>query len=169
MGREIERRFLVNGGWPKRSKGMFCIQAYLPTKGRHVVRMRIMGKTAAIAIKAKGKGISRTEFEYPIPIKDAFTIIETLCAKPCIEKTRYKIRHKGVLWEIDVFEGENKGLIIAEVELESEDQKFDLPDWVGKEITHDPRYLNVNLAKHPFTKWTKTQRSERRGKNDAGK
>ena len=98
-------------------------------------------------------GATRAEYEYPIPIADCNAMLDTLAEKPLIEKTRYKIKHGNLTWEIDEFFGENKGLIVAEVELESEDQAFAKPEWVGEEVTGDPRYFNANLIKHPYAKW----------------
>jgi CYTH domain-containing protein len=100
--------------------------------------------------------LARPEYEYPIPVEDANELLDTLCLKPIIEKTRYTIEYAGLLWEVDEFEGENAGLIIAEVELTAADQRILLPDWVGKEVTDDPRYYNASLITHPFAAWGKS-------------
>jgi adenylate cyclase len=118
-----------------------------------VVRIRIFGKKAFITIKGITVGATRTEFEYEIPAKDAEILLNELCLKPTIKKYRYRIPYKGFIWEVDEFLGENKGLIMAEIELESEDQAFEIPEWIGKEVTHDPRYFNSNLIEHPYNMW----------------
>ena len=117
------------------------------------IRVRIIGEEAYLTIKSKTEGISRNEFEYPIPLEDAQIILDTLCDRPLIEKIRYKIDYDNLIWEVDEFKGENQGLILAEVELENENQTINIPDWVGEEVSHDPRYYNVNLVKHPYQTW----------------
>ena len=119
------------------------------------MRVRIIGEKAYLTLKKKGPGIARIEYEYPIPLKDASRIFDQFCNQGLIEKTRYELSYKQMVWVIDEFAKNNKGLIIAEVELENEEQQFDLPDWVGQEVTHAVKYLNINLAKYPFTKWEK--------------
>ena len=155
MAVEIERKFLIkNDDWKQDQnnndiQGIHFCQGYIATVNT-TVRVRIEGERAVLTIKGKTVGMSRLEYEYDIPTTDANDMLDQLCEKPFIEKTRY-IRKEGALnWEIDIFEGENAGLQIAEVELTSEDQKVDLPKWVGKEVTGDARYYNSNLVKSPL-------------------
>lgn len=118
-----------------------------------VVRIRIIEDKAYITIKGLSIGATRSEFEYEIPLNDAAVILNELCKKPIIEKYRYRINFGNSIWEVDEFMGLNAGLIIAEIELEHENQTFDIPDWIGKEVTDDPRYYNSNLIRNPFTQW----------------
>ncbi|MBN2283127.1 MAG: CYTH domain-containing protein [Deltaproteobacteria bacterium] len=156
MALEIERKFLVSGdAWRKGAIGVRCRQGYLQTDPRRIVRVRVMGSDAFITVKAGLSSLSRLEFEYPMPVGDAETIINDLCREAVVEKTRYHVSYGGRIWEIDEFEGENRGLIVAEVELDDERQHVALPDWVGEEVSGDPRYYNFNLAIAPFTKWKK--------------
>ena len=157
MSLEIERKFLVREDlWkPARESGRGTLlrQGYLSSHPDRIVRVRIEGEAAVMTIKGRTVGASRGEWEYPIPLEDARVLLDDLCEKPVIEKTRYRVPHRGMVWEVDEFHGENVGLVVAEIELVSEDQQFDLPDWVGEEVTHDPRYANANLLRHPFSKW----------------
>jgi adenylate cyclase len=154
MPQEIERKFLVKNKTYKRLVNPFYIhQGFLSTDKDRVVRVRIYGDNAFITIKGITKGISRAEFEYPIPVTDAESMLNHLCLKPTIEKYRYKINFAGNTWEVDEFLGENEGLVIAEIELEHAGQEFAIPAWVGEEVSHDPRYYNANLVKHPFKNW----------------
>ncbi|MEO1069620.1 MAG: CYTH domain-containing protein [Cyanobacteria bacterium J06638_6] len=154
MGQEIERKFLVVGdGWRLRASGELMCQGYIPTADARTVRVRQVGDRAYLTLKGPPAGLIRPEFEYPIPVEDAQAILTTLCQPPLIEKTRYRLPLGNVIWEIDEFLGANQGLIIAEVELTSPDQIVELPNWVGAEVSHDPRYLNANLARHPFNTW----------------
>src|SRR5688500_10113732 len=154
MGQEIERKFLIKGNdWP-REKGKKYRQGYLSLDKERTVRVRLAGDKGYLTIKGKNAGASRSEFEYEIPKEEAETLLDQLCLKPLIEKTRYKIDQDGLTWEIDEFSGENKGLILAEIELEREDQPFDKPAWLGQEVTDDPRYYNANLVQHPFSEWS---------------
>jgi len=152
MAREIERKFLTNGSAWRRAGGMRLRQGYLSSAKGRTVRVRTMGDKAYLTIKGMAVGATRPEFEYEIPYQDAKELLN-LCEMPLIEKDRYRLEEGGVVWEIDEFLGENRGLIVAEVELESEDQPFTKPDWVGEEVTGDPRYFNSNLIKKPYTKW----------------
>lgn len=153
MGKEIERKFLVTGqAWRDLATGILFRQGYLSAVKERVVRVRTMGETAALTIKGITVGATRLEFEYPIPLDEARELLE-LCEQPLIEKTRYKITADGLLWEVDEFHGVNEGLVVAECELTSEDQAFTRPDWVGEEVTADPRYFNSNLIANPFTSW----------------
>jgi CYTH domain-containing protein len=154
MGKEIERKFLVKGDvWKSLAKGTRYRQGYLNSVKERTVRVRTVGDKGFLTIKGITTGASRAEYEYPVPVSDAEAMLNDLCEKPLIEKNRYKIEDRNLTWEVDEFFGENRGLIVAEVELESEDQSFEKPGWVGEEVTGDPRYFNANLIKHPFTKW----------------
>ncbi|MGK7954332.1 MAG: CYTH domain-containing protein [Crocosphaera sp.] len=155
MGIEIERKFLViNDNWRSLAQGKVYRQGYISTNNKMTtVRVRIIGEQAYLTIKSQTEGISRQEFEYPIPFEDGKIMLDNLCDRPLIEKTRYQINHDSLIWEIDEFQGENQGLIIAEVELENESQIINLPDWVGKEVSDDPKYYNVNLTKSPYQTW----------------
>lgn len=153
MGKEIERKFLLQGdGW-KTVKGTHYRQGYLNSAKERTVRVRTIDDKGFLTIKGITVGATRLEYEYPIPASEATEMLDALCEKPIIDKSRYKVEHAGLTWEIDEFYGENEGLVVAEVELESEDQQFERPEWVGEEVTGDPRYFNSNLIKHPFTKW----------------
>lgn len=153
MGVEIERKFLVTGDqWRNLASGELYRQGYIPTV-ESTVRIRVVGDRGFITIKGMSQGISRSEFEYEIPVSDAIQMLDTLCKPPLIEKYRHKIELNDLLWEVDEFLGENRGLIIAEVELQSADQAIDLPDWIGEDVSDDPRYYNSNLTKHPFATW----------------
>ncbi len=155
MAREIERKFLVAGErWrTQATRGIDYQQGYLSLDAQRSVRVRIARDEARLNIKGKISMLSRYEFEYPIPIADARELLDRLCIRPIIEKTRYRLTHAGLDWEIDVFRGDNSGLVIAEIELESEAQHFERPEWLGEEVSHDPRYLNINLVKCPYTRW----------------
>lgn len=154
MGKEIERKFLLKGdAWRSLAKGTAYRQGYLNSQKERTVRIRTVGDKAFLTIKGVTVGATRAEYEYPIPFDECNAMLDTLAEKPLIEKNRYKIKQGEFTWEIDEFFGDNQGLIVAEVELQSEDQKFDKPEWVGEEVTGDPRYFNSNLIKHPFTRW----------------
>ena len=154
MGKEIERKFLLkDDSWRSLSSGRICYQGYLSSTKEHVVRVRIIGEKGFLTIKRFISKRQRMEFEYEIPIEDAREMLDEVCEKPLIEKKRYRIEHQGMVWEIDEFLGANQGLILAEVELEQENQFVEKPEWIGAEVTEDPRYLNINLVKHPFSKW----------------
>ena len=153
MGKEIERKFLVVGNqFKKLAKGIFYRQGFLCLENDNTVRIRIIEKNAFLTIKSKTRGISRLEFEYEIPFDEANEMLEKLCGKQ-IEKLRYTIELKGFMWEIDEFLGENKGLVIAEIELESEDQFFKKPSWIGEEVSKDLRFYNSQLVKNPYKNW----------------
>ena len=154
MPKEIERKFLVTGdGWRAKGAGKRYRQGYLSTVKERTVRVRTVDDKGFITVKGISVGAARSEYEYEIPAPDANEMLDRLCERPLIEKTRYRIPMAGVVWEIDEFAGENRGLIVAEVELESEEQQVSLPDWIGREVTDDPRYFNANLVAHPFTRW----------------
>ncbi|MBD2461630.1 CYTH domain-containing protein [Oscillatoria sp. FACHB-1407] len=154
MAVEIERKFLVKGdAWRSLGQGKLYRQGYLASTQQRTVRVRVAGDRAYITIKGKSSGIARSEYEYEIPLGDAIEMLENLCDRPLIEKIRYRIDYQGLLWEVDEFMGENHGLIMAEVELADVDQSVVLPEWIGEEVSADPRYYNSNLAKHPFQSW----------------
>jgi len=153
MGKEIERKFMVKEGTWRNVKGTRYRQGYLNSAKERNVRVRTMEDKAYLTIKGIAIGASRMEFEYEIPPRDANELLE-ICEKPLVEKTRYKVQEGGFVWEVDEFFRENQGLIVAEVELESEDQEFPKPDWVGEEVTGDSRYFNSNLIKNPYTNWS---------------
>lgn len=154
MGVEIERKFLVRGEeWKALGQATLLRQGYLSSTPERVVRVRIDGESAMLTIKGKSSGATRGEWEYPIPLVDAQALLDGLCERPIIEKKRYRISHGGMVWEVDEFFGENAGLVVAEIELQSEDQVFVKPEWIGEEVTHDARYFNANLLRHPYSRW----------------
>ncbi|MDH5571049.1 MAG: CYTH domain-containing protein [Gammaproteobacteria bacterium] len=155
MGTEIERKFLLrDDSWKKAiSKSTVFKQGYLVGSEQASVRIRVEGEKANINIKSATLDVTRHEYEYLIPLKDAEELLETLCDKPFIKKIRHIVNHAGHKWEIDVFEGENEGLIVAEIELTSENEDFEKPAWLGEEVSDDPRYYNVCLVKHPYRNW----------------
>ncbi|MBD2301020.1 CYTH domain-containing protein [Nostoc sp. FACHB-87] len=154
MAKEIERKFLVKGdAWRKLGKGSVYRQGYIATKNSVTVRVRIANNRGYLTIKSPSVNCSRSEFEYEIPLTDAEEMLDTLCDRPLIEKVRYKVELNGLIWEIDEFDGDNKGLILAEVELTDEQQQIEIPEWIGAEVSTDGRYFNSNLAKFPFSKW----------------
>ena len=154
VAKEIERKFLVTGEpWRAAASGATYRQGYLSSHPERSVRVRTDGKKAKLTIKGLTRGASRDEFEYDLPLADAEAMLDQLCERPLIEKTRYLVPYGGRTWEIDVFHGDNLGLVVAEVELPSEDQMVTLPPWVAREVTDDPRYFNSNLVKNPFKDW----------------
>jgi CYTH domain-containing protein len=156
MAIEIERKFLVKSDdWRRDAVGVAYRQGYLSTERGRTVRVRIGGDKAFITVKGPAGNAARDEFEYPIPLEDAEQILDRLCHRPLIEKLRYKIPGKGVTWEVDEFQGENAGLIIAEVELQRADQPVKLPAWIGREVTEDSRYANASLVRNPYRRWGK--------------
>lgn len=153
MNIEIERKFLLkNDNWREGAVGVHYKQAYLNEKGDNTVRVRIEGDKAKLTIKGKSSNISRLEFEYDIPMEDVEALF-TLAKTPIVEKYRYKIMYAGNCWEVDEFLGLNRGLVVAEIELESETQSFEKPDWIGMEVSGDKRYTNANLARKPYCEW----------------
>ena len=154
MGKEIERKYLIkDDSWRECAYGTTYRQGYLSTVKERTVRVRTIDDKGFLTIKGITIGATRREYEYEIPTADANEMLDELCEKPIIEKTRFKIPHAGLTWEIDEFAGVNLGLIVAEVELESEDQNIDFPPWVGEEVSGDPRYFNSNLIANPYTNW----------------
>ncbi len=157
MAIETERKFLVNPDlWKPGDQGTLYRQGYLSSEKQRVVRVRAAGNEAFLTVKGISENVSRLEFEYPIPRDDAEIILDRLCERPLIEKTRYKQKAGDRVWEIDVFHGENDGLIIAEIELSFENETFARPPWLGKEVSGDPRYFNSNLSRNPFKNWRET-------------
>ena len=148
MSVEIERKFLViNDDWrPLVGASQRICQGYLARSSRGKVRIRLIGQKAFLTVKGPRKGISRTEFEYPIAVDEAEAMLGTICAQPVLEKTRYEVVHAGLIWEIDVFTGDAEGLVLAEVELKRDDQQVSLPSWVGREVTQDKRYRSSAIA-----------------------
>jgi adenylate cyclase len=156
MGKEIERKYLVDmAAWKPQGAGIHYKQGYLNAQKERVVRVRIEGDVAKLTIKGANKGITRSEFEYAIPVDDAATMLDHLCEQPLIDKHRHKEVHHGKTWEIDVFHGDNDGLVVAEVELRSEDEAVTVPAWAVQEVSSDPRYFNSNLLKNPYKSWTR--------------
>jgi adenylate cyclase len=153
MGTEIERKFLVKPGWPRPAGGTFLSQGYVSLAPERTVRVRVAGDRAFLTLKGKTQGLARSEFEYEIPVPDAREILRELCELPPVEKTRHELPHAGHLWEVDVFHGANDGLVLAEVELARADEPLQLPDWIGEEVSGDPRYYNASLARTPFSAW----------------
>jgi adenylate cyclase len=151
MGKEIERKFLVRGDvWRSLAKGTAYRQGYLNSAKERTVRIRTIDAKAFLTVKGLTVGATRAEYEYEIPLADCNAMLDALAEKPIIEKKRYKVPFEGLTCE---FYGDNAGLIVAEVELESEGQAFRKPEWAGEEVTADPRYFNSNLIKHPYTQW----------------
>ena len=154
MGQEIERKFLVDTArWQPRDAGVHYSQGYLSSDKERIVRVRIEGDQAKLTIKGRSTGITRSEFEYTIPLADAQAMLSGLCEQPLIDKHRHTEQHHGKTWEIDVFHGDNEGLVVAEIELASEDEAFERPDWALREVSDDPRYFNAALLKNPFKNW----------------
>ena len=154
MSKEIERKFLVNGNaWRTLAQGVLYRQGYLSSAKERTVRVRTAGEKGFLTVKGITNGVTRSEFEYEIPFADADEMLSGLAEKPLIEKRRFKIPAGSLVWEIDEFLGENAGLIVAEIELPDEDALFERPDWLGREVSNDPRYFNSNLVRHPFSQW----------------
>ena len=155
MATEIERKFLLySDGWRKLvSRQCRYRQGYLANSESASVRVRVAGGRAHLNVKGMTLGVSREEFEYEIPLADGLDMLNNLCIGPLIEKTRFFVEYSGHTWEIDVFDGDNAGLVVAEIELESEEEPFELPPWVGKEVSDEERYYNVCLVRHPYREW----------------
>lgn len=155
MAIEIEKKFLLaNDDWRKFvSRSSRYVQGYMGSNRNCSIRVRIEDDEAHLNIKSATLGITRKEYDYVIPVSDAHEILATLCDKPLIEKTRYYVEHQDHTWEIDVFSGENEGLVVAEVELEDADEEISLPDWAGADVSDDPRYYNVCLISNPYKTW----------------
>lgn len=154
MAREIERKFLVkNDSWKMGCQGIACRQGYLVKDAAITVRVRVLGDHGYLTVKGKTEGIARDEFEYAVPREDAEAMLASMCGQRIVEKIRYHVEIGGFRWDVDEFLGENAGLVLAEVELDSEDQEPAVPDWIGPEVSGDVRYYNAYLAEHPFSKW----------------
>lgn len=155
MPHEIERRFhLKDDSWRALAEGEWLKQGYLSVEPERTVRVRIKGDQAWLTLKSNISNVSRHEFEYPIPVEHAETIMATMCPM-LVEKKRYRIQHGAHLWEVDEFFGANAGLFLAEVELSDETEAYDRPQWLGAEVTEDPRYTNAFLSKNPWPSWGK--------------
>lgn len=161
MPLEIERKFLVISDGYRRGTSSIYRQAYLSLGSELIVRVRIVGKAAVLTVKGRTCGAVRVEFEYPIPVSDAKEIL-ALCEQPPIEKRRWTVSAAGNTWEVDEFLGKNSGLTIAEIELADAHQEFALPDWIGQEVTDDPRYFNSYLVHHPYSEWARQDRDDTR-------
>jgi|SoiMethySBSTD1v2_1073268.scaffolds.fasta_scaffold1788361_1 adenylate cyclase len=147
---EIERKFLVVGdGWRSGPPGQRFCQGYLARTDGVTVRVRCAGSRAYLTVKGKADGLVRPEFEYEVPVGEAEAMLTGLCRRPLIEKVRHEVTHEGLVWNVDEFQGENAGLILAEIELDHPNQPVALPPWIGREVTHDPRYRNSRLVDEP--------------------
>lgn len=154
MPQEIERKFLVpDPSFLRGHQGLHCRQGYIRTHNQTAVRVRVMGDDGYLTLKGPRRGLARAEYEYSIPAAHAHEMLDALCDPPLIEKTRYRLPCGADVWEVDVFAGANRGLVVAEIELRAADQKINPPPWVGTEVTDDPRYLNYNLARAPYGEW----------------
>jgi len=154
MGKEIERKFLLkDDSWRGLATGTSYRQGYLNSIKERVVRVRTIDDKGYLTVKGITTGATRLEYEYEIPGKDATEMLNDLCEKPIIEKNRHTIDFAGFTWEVDEFFGENEGLAVAEIELKNEEQQFEEPEWIGDEVTGDPKYFNSNLIINPYTKW----------------
>ena len=164
MGVEIERKFLVEKrDWSLMDEGCPYRQGYFPTTGNLALRVRIAGDAAFLTVKGPNSPHGRTEFEYGIPVDDARQMLIEFCRKPIIEKTRYRIAFRGRTWEVDVFHGDNEGLVVAEVEIEHPDASVEIPPWVVREVTGDHRYNNTWLVGNPYCTWREEEESESGG------
>ncbi|MCP5151726.1 MAG: CYTH domain-containing protein [Ectothiorhodospiraceae bacterium] len=155
MATEIERKFLVRDDrWQAAVTSRERLrQGYLANAERCSIRVRVSGDRAMLSIKSANPGLTRTEFEYPLPPADAARMLDELCLRPLIEKTRHIVEHAGQRWEVDVFDGDNAGLVLAEIELGDESEPFERPAWLGTEVSDDHRYYNANLVEHPYRSW----------------
>ncbi len=159
MGYEIERKFLLkNELWRDLAEGQYYRQGYLVSDRGRTVRIRTRGDSGILTVKGPQTNNVRLEYEYEIPMTDAIHMLRDLCIQPIIEKIRYRIPMSSFIWEIDEFTGENQGLIVAEVELESPDQQIQLPSWIGREVSDEPRFYNANLILYPYSKWTEEEK-----------
>jgi adenylate cyclase len=154
MGDEIERKFLVRGNtWRAGATSSAYRQGFLSTDPNRTVRVRDAGDRGWLTVKGINVGARRAEYEYEIPQDDASCMLDTLCKRPLIEKVRHTLVVGRHIWEVDVFEADNAGLVVAEVELATEDEEFERPAWLGDEVTNDPRYFNSSLVEHPYKDW----------------
>ena len=154
MGVEIERKFLLSGnGWRNLAEPVLLRQGYLSLDPDRTVRVRVEGTRGVLTIKGRNQGATRGEWEYDIPLAEANELLDGLCQQPLVEKYRSKIDYKGHVWEVDEFLGVNAGLVLAEIELASEDEAFDKPGWIGADVTGERRYYNSSLITSPYTSW----------------
>ena len=155
MGIEIERKFLLrDNSWRDAvGRSLDIVQGYLANTELASIRVRLSGMAASLNIKSMTLGAVRSEFDFPIPVSDARTLLDQLCARPLIEKTRHEVAYFGNVFEIDEFRGDNLGLVVAELELVEASREFQKPPWLGNEVTDDPRYYNINLVTRPFRHW----------------
>lgn len=159
MGYEIERKFLLkNDSWRDLAQGQHYRQGYLVSDESRTVRVRTKGDSGVLTVKGPVVNNVRREYEYDIPLTDAIHMLKHLCLQPIIEKIRYRIPAPPFIWEIDEFSGDNQGLVIAEVELESPDQPIHQPTWLGREVTGDARFYNANLIRYPYCQWTEEEK-----------
>jgi adenylate cyclase len=167
MALEREKKFLVLGtAWKEAGEGVLYRQGYLRRDAACTVRVRLAGERGFLAVKGRTKGIARPEYEYEIPPQDALALLRAMADKPLIEKFRYPIFHDGLIWEVDEFLGENRGLVVAEVELGDRERILSRPAWVGREVTGLERYYNSSLVDYPFSRWG---REEKEAEGDAGR
>jgi adenylate cyclase len=155
MALEIEHKYLIKPeAWAKviPHKSVVLQQAYLSTDPEKTIRVRTMNDNAYMTIKGKSRGAVRLEYEYEIPLSDARELIRNFCSN-VVEKVRHYVEHEGKTWEVDEFKGSNEGLLVAEIELQAEDEAYGLPDWAGANVTQDQRYANSNLSVKPFKSW----------------
>ncbi len=152
---EIERKYLVvNDKWKLHVESEATLkQGYLATLPNASIRVRVAKGSAHLNIKSVTLGISRSEYEYEIPLEEGEEILANLTAGPIIDKVRYKVRCGNHIWDLDLFHGDNEGLIVAEVELDAEDETFEMPEWAGEEVSGDPKYYNASLVKRPYCDW----------------
>ncbi|WP_404786100.1 CYTH domain-containing protein [Altericista sp. CCNU0014] len=155
MGTEIERKFLVKSNvWRSQADGKLYRQGYIVKSADATVRVRVAGARGFLTLKGRAENFARPEFEYEIPLADAQEMLDLWCHPRIVEKIRYCIPVGDLIWEVDEFQGFNRGLVLAEVELDASDRKIDLPDWVGAEVSEQARYYNSNLAIYPYSLWT---------------
>lgn len=155
MAKEIERKFIIDiSQLGDLKSGVEIKQGYISTTDNTAVRIRLLGDKAFLTLKGKNTGATRSEFEYEIPVKDANEMLAEFCSGPIIDKTRYLVEHCDHTWEVDIFRGDNDGLIVAEVEMQSENESVDIPTWVVKEVTGEDKYYNANLLNNPFKNWS---------------
>lgn len=158
MAKEIERKFLLTDGMlPHVDCFELLEQAYIDPEAASV-RLRVRGDACILTIKSRAAGMTRLEYEFPIPIEDGREIMAAICHQPIIQKTRHKIQHAGKTWEVDEFTGENSGLRVAEIELDCEEEALVLPDWVGREVTGQEKYSNAFLAERPYNSWAEVEK-----------
>ncbi len=159
MAQEVERKFLVDPlKLPSLENPQTIKQGYIPGTRTATVRIRTSNDKAYLTLKGKAAGLTRSEFEYPVPRTDALLMLDEFCEGSVIEKKRYLIPYKEHIWEIDIFEGENEGLIVAEIELSAENEAFARPEWITEEVSYDPKYRNSNLIAYPYSRWHEEQK-----------